>query len=532
MKEILLFITGVALFLFGMLKLSSGMQMVFSSRMRQYIRFAVKRPFYGLLIGLLSTITFQSSSATTLLAMGFVSAGLISFYQSLGVILGADIGTTFTIQLVVWKVTAISPVLLFAGIMIYFFGKQRLKTIGEMIIYFGTIFFGLSLIGDAAIPLKDNDLFIHFFRETKNPFIGFLIGLIFAALVHASAIPIGILVILGQQGLITIDNAFPILLGANVGTTATALLGSVATNINGKRSAVAHLIFKCSGALICLIFLPFFILFLKSLSSGIAQQVAFGHFFSNLLIVIIFIGLMKPFSKLVEKIIPGKEEALPLWPEFLDQTCLANPENALGCVQKELGREILLAQKMLHESLDLIHTYKPLKRQDITYIELVVDNLQTEITEYLWNISCGELSLALSKKLFAFSSFTSAIERIGDHSTNLAELAESKHRRKAFFSEAAYAELLDIGGLVKKNLVEAASIIDRKDIKKIREIIERERNVNVKIKNAVAKHTERFYEKVCRAEAGPIYIDILVNLERISDHCAMIAQLVDGFEDE
>lgn len=532
MKEILLFITGVALFLFGMLKLSSGMQMVFSSRMRQYIRFAVKKPFYGLLIGLLSTITFQSSSATTLLAMGFVSAGLISFYQSLGVILGADIGTTLTIQLVVWKVTAISPVLLFAGIMIFFFGKQRLKTIGEMIIYFGTIFFGLSLIGDAAIPLKDNELFIHFFRETKNPFIGFLIGLIFAALVHASAIPIGILVVLGQQGLITIDNAFPILLGANVGTTATALLGSVATNINGKRSAIAHLIFKCSGALICLIILPFFILFLKSLSSNIAQQVAFGHFFSNLLIVIIFIGLMKPFSKLVEKIIPGKEEALPLWPEFLDQTCLANPVNALGCVQKELGREILLAQKMFSESLDLIYTYKPLKKQDITYIELVVDNLQTEITEYLWNISCGELSLALSKKLFAFSSFTSAIERIGDHSTNLAELAESKNRRKAFFSEAAYAELRDVGGLVKENLVEAASIIDHKNIKKIRDIIERERNVNVKIKNAVAKHMERFYEKVCRAEAGPIYIDILVNLERISDHCEMIAQLVDGFEDE
>ena len=532
MKEILLFITGVALFLFGMLKLSSGMQSVFSSRIRQYIRFSVKKPVYGLLIGLLSTITFQSSSATTLLAMGFVSAGLISFYQSLGIILGADIGTTLTIQLVVWKVTAISPVLLFAGIMIYFFGKERLKTIGEMLIYFGTIFYGLSLIGDAAIPLKDNELFIYFFRETKNPLIGFLIGLVFAALVHASAIPIGILVVLGQQGLITIDNAFPILLGANVGTTATALLGSMVTDINGKRSAVAHLIFKCCGALICFLILPFFITFLKSLSSGIAQQVAFGHFFSNLLIVVVFIGLLKPFSKLVKKIIPGKEEALPLWPEFLDQKCLTSPEEALTCVKKELGREIMLAQKMLNESLNLIHTYKPQKRQDITYIELIVDNLQTEITEYLWNISCGELSPALSKKLFAFSSFTSDIERIGDHSTNLAELAESKHRRKAFFSEAAYEEFQDIGGLVSENLAEAAALIDRKDIAKIRNIFERERRVNVKIKNAVAKHLERFYEKVCRAEAGPIYIDMLVNLERISDHCKLIAQLIDGFEDE
>jgi phosphate:Na+ symporter len=166
------------------------------------------------------------------------------------------------------------------------------------------------------------------------------------------------------------------------------------------------------------------------------------------------------------------------------------------------------------------------------YIELIVDNLQTEITEYLWNISCGELSPALSKKLFAFSSFTSDIERIGDHSTNLAELAESKHRRKAFFSEAAYEEFLDIGGLVSENLAEAASLIDHKDVTKIRSIFERERRVNVKIKNAVSKHLERFYEKVCRAEAGPIYIDMLVNLERVSDHCKLIAQLVDGFEDE
>ncbi len=532
MKEILLFITGVALFLFGMLKLSSGMQTVFSSRMRHHIRFAVKNPFYGILTGLLSTIVFQSSSATTLLTMGFVSAGLISFYHSLGIILGADIGTTLTIQLVVWKVTIISPVLLFAGIMIYFFGKRRLKTIGEMIIYFGTIFYGLSLIGDAAIPLRDNELFIHFFKETRNPLIGFLMGLVFAAIVHASAIPIGVLVILGQQGLITIDNAFPILLGANVGTTATALLGSVATNVNGRRSAVAHAVFKCCGAVISLIFLPFFITFLKFLAPGIAQQIAFGHFFSNLLIVVVFIGLMRPFSKLMEKIVPGRDEALPLWPEFLDRTCLTSPEEALACVKKELGREMLLSQKMFGQSLDLLHAYKPQKRQDIMYLELVVDNLQVEITEYLWNISCGHLSLPLSKRLFAFSSFTSAIERIGDHSTNIAELAESTHLRKAFFSGAAYAEMQDIGNLVTENLTETASILAQKDISKIRSIIERERGINVKIKNAITRHTERFYEKVCLAEAGPIYIDILINLERISDHCKIIAQLVDGFEDE
>ncbi|HVN95339.1 MAG TPA: Na/Pi cotransporter family protein [Syntrophorhabdaceae bacterium] len=532
MKELLLFITGVALFLFGMLKLALSMQTAFSSRIRQYIRFSVKRPVFGVIVGLLSTITFQSSSATTLLTIGLVSAGLVSFFHSLGVILGADIGTTLTIQLIVWKITAISPVLLFAGIMTYFFGKGRAKIIGEAMLYFGMIFYGLSIITDATATLKENELFVSFFRETKNPLVGFFVGLVLAAVVHASAIPIGILVVLSQHGLITIEGALPILLGANVGTTATALLGSMVSNINGKRSAVAHLIFKCAGALICFLIFPFFVVFLKYLSSSAAQQIALSHFFVNLMITVVFIFLLRPFSNFIKKIMPGKEETLVRWPEFLEPKCLASPEKALACVKKELLREIALAQKMLREALSLVHTYLDSKKQDITYIELVVDNLQDEITKYLWHISCGDISAALTKKLFAFSSFTSDIERVGDHSTNIAELAESKHRRHAFFSEAGKEELRDIGGLVLENLADAASLIERKDLTKIRAVFERERLVDIKIKNAIQKHLERFYEKVCHAEAGPMFVDILVNLERISDHCRIMAQLVDGLDDE
>jgi phosphate:Na+ symporter len=531
MKELLLFITGVALFLFGMLKLSSGMQTAFSSRIRSYIGFAVKTPFFGLLTGLLTTIVFQSSSATTLVTIGLVNAGLISLFHSLGMILGADIGTTLTIQLIVWKITTISPVILFIGIMVYFFGKGRLKAIGEALLYFGIIFYGLSLITDATAPLKESPFFLHFFRETRNPFLGFLIGLVFAALVHASAIPIGILVVLGQHGLITIDNALPILLGANVGTTATALLGSLVGSINGKRSALAHLIFKSCGALVCLLFLPFFINLLKGLSASIAQQVAFGHFISNLLIVILFIFILKPVSHLLKKMIPGEEETLALWPEFLDVTCLTDAGTALSCVKRELTREIHLARRMLRESMALFDTYAESKRQNIMYIELVVDNLQEEITKFLWNISGGDLSPALTKKVFAFSSFTADIERMGDRSVNIAELAQSKHRLKTSFSKEADDDLRAIGGLVMENLVDATGLIERKNVETIRTIFERERRVNVKIKKAVEDHMERFYRKVCRAEAGPMYVDILVNLEHISDHCRLMAQLIDGLDD-
>jgi phosphate:Na+ symporter len=531
MNGLLLFIAGLTLFLFGMIKLSAHMQGLFSGRIRGYIRLSVKKPIYGLLLGIVSTILLQSSSATTLVTVGLVSAGLISFYHSLGIILGADIGTTLTAQLVVWKVTTVSPVIIFAGGALFFAGKEKWKSIGEAFLYFGLIFYGLSLIGDAAAPVKENELFIRFFHEARNPFVGVGIGLVFTAIVQASAIPIGILIILGQQGLISLEGALPIVLGANIGTTATAILGSMVTNVNGKRSAVSHVLFKLFGVAVCIAFLPVLLRLLKHLSPDIAQQIAFGHFALNILIALLFIFLLRPFSIFVEKIIPGSDQTLPMWPEFLDEKCLATPEDALMCVKKELEREIMLTRKMLSTSLSLVAEFKPAKQRDIAYIELVVDNVQAEITQYLWNISCSQLTPSLSKKLFAFSSIVYSIERIGDRSTNIVELAESRNKRNAFFSDAAMAELREIGSLVMKNLDETAALIEKRDEQTIQSIIDRHLQVLLVIKVATERHLVRFYEKVCRAEAGPIFVDMLVNLERISDHCLVIAEHIRNMEE-
>jgi phosphate:Na+ symporter len=531
LNALFLFAAGLTLFLFGMIKLSTLMQGLFSGKIREYIRISVKKPIYGLLLGIVSTILFQSSSATTLVTVGIVSAGLISFYHSLGIILGADIGTTLTAQLVVWKFTDISPIIVFFGGLLFFVGNGKWKSIGEIILYFGLIFYGLSLIGNATAPVKESDLFVRFFREAQNPFVGIGIGLIFTAIIQASAIPIGILIVLGQQGVISLEGAIPIVLGANIGTTATAILGSIVMNINGKRSAISHLLFKVLGVIVFLIFLPAFLYLLKKLSPDIAQQIAFGHFALNILITVIFVFLLRPFSMVVEKIIPGTDQVLPLWPEFLEEKCLATPEEALACVKKELGREIALTQKMLTTSLSLISRFKSAKQRDISYIELVVDNVQSEITQYLWNVSCAQLTPALSKRLFAFSSIVYDIERIGDRSTNIVELAESRYKRHAFFSEPAQAELKEIGDLVLLNLNDAALLIEQRDTKRIHDVFERHVQVIVAIKAATDKHLVRFYQKMCKAEAGPIFVDILVNLERISDHCFVIAEHIKGIDE-
>ncbi len=530
-QGILLFITGIAFFLFAMLKLSSGMQLVISGRLRAYLGFSVSKKTYGLLAGTLATVLFQSSSATTLLTVSMVSAGLISFYDSLCIILGADIGTSLTVQLVVWNVTSISPILIFAGGTLYFLGREKWKTAGEMILYFGLIFYGLSLVGLAVAPLKDNRTFLYLFRETRNPILGILVGLVFTGIVHASAIPIAILIILGQQGLISIDNALPIVLGANVGTTATALMGSMVTNINGKRTAIAHLLSKSIGVLICLVLLPFLATFLRQIPSGVPQQIALSHFLFNLFLAGLFVSILRPFSRFVETILPGQSRTLSIWPEYLDRQCLAHAPEALACARKELRREVLLSQEMFTASLGLITKFNEAKKRDIMYLESIVDNLQSEIVQYLWNISCLQLSADLSKKLFAFSSIVYEIERIGDRSTNLVELAESRHRRKAFFSESAYSELKLIGTLLMEDIEDTASLLEKRDEAPIRTIIERHAEVARLIKEATESHLQRFYSKVCQAEAGPIFVDMLVNLKWISDHCRTVAENIAGLRE-
>jgi phosphate:Na+ symporter len=525
------FLAGLTLFLFSMMRLSTLMQQVLSARIRQYILFSVRRPLSGMATGMLATVLFQSSSTTTLLTVGLVSAGLISFYQSLGIILGADIGTTLTAQLVVWKVTDISPLFVFLGGLLWLTGRGQWKTAGEALLYFGLIFFGLSLSAEATAPLKASPLFTTLIRQTTNPFLGVGVGLLFTAIVHASSIPVSILVILGSQGLITIESALPIIFGANIGTSVTAILGSMAASIDAKRSALSHALFKVFGAAIALALLPLFAIFLKYLSGVVPQQIALGHLIFNLLIVAVFAFLLKPFSRLMTRLVPGISDTIPLWPEFLETRCLSDTTSALLCVRKELVRELSLAKAMLARSLELIPQFREARKGDILYIEMVVDNLQLEITRYLWSVSCNDLSPALSKRLFAYSQTVYDIERIGDHATNIVDLAESRQKRHARFSEAAMEELRVISGLVTASLEETHALMERRDDRTLRRIRDRGDALQTAVNGAIEKHLERFYQKICPAEAGPIFVDILINLRRISEHCTVIAQHLAAVED-
>jgi phosphate:Na+ symporter len=531
MKEILILLTGITFFLFGMLKLSAEVQQLFTVRIRDYIKYAVKKPVYGLFVGTVSTVFFQSSSATSVLIIGMVNAGLITFYQSLAIILGSDIGTTLTVQLVVWKFTDLSPFFIISGAMLWFMGKAKWKTGGELVFYFGLIFFGLSLTSYATAPLKNHPAVIYFFQESKHPLIGIMIGALLAGAVHASAIPISILVILAQYNLVTIENALPIVFGANLGTTITALMASMVTSISGKRSAVSHLLFKSTGVLTSMAILPYFIEVLNILTVNTAQQIAFGHLIFNVIIVILFIFILTPYSRMVEKMIPGEEEVLPLWPEFLDDKHLTNSEEALNCVKKEMHREIVLAEKIFRESLILKENYQEWRRQSIGYIESVVDNLCIEIMDFLCRISHDRLSPEQSRRLFTFTAMVDDIERIADHAVRLAELSKSEYLTHSEFTKMARDELAEIERLVTENLRDAISLISCRDEKMISNVFSRESEIDKMVKVARESHLIRYYCGICHADAGPFFVETLLHLERISDLCQNVAEYVDDLHE-
>jgi phosphate:Na+ symporter len=530
MKEALIAVCGIILFLIGMIRLSSAVRKMINVRIKEYVKYAVDRPFFGLITGIVSAVLFQSSSASTALTISLVSAGLISFYSSLAIMLGADIGTTLTVQFVIWRFTEFSPLIVSIGGLLWMTRRGRLHVAGELIFYFGLIFFGLELVNQAVAPLKEIPAFIHMFTQTKSPLFGIGLGMVVTAVVQASAIPISILALLAQQDLINLENALPVVMGANIGTTVTALLAGTVANINGKRSAASQLIFKCTGVLICLLLLPYFIAVLKDLSPNTAQQIALGHLFINLVIVLVFVFALKPFASLMQKVLPGDEEALPVWPEYINSKDAANPQRALDCVQKELQRQVALVLKMFTETQGLMTDYQEVKRKNVVYIGMVVSNLRSQIVKFLLKVSARQLSPRHSRRLFVYTAMTGDIESMGTHVNALSRLAAQKAEGNVPFSDCGEEELSEIISLVDRNIKDALFLIEAVESQMIKDVFAREEEVDVKVQQARDNHLRRFYARQCQADAGPIFIEMLIHLERVSDHCNNIAEHVHGLQ--
>jgi phosphate:Na+ symporter len=524
LKELFIAISGVIFFLVGMIRLSSVVQGRVAARIKELARYAVDRPLYGLITGIVCAVAFQSSTAATVLTVGLVSAGLISFYSSLAIVLGADIGTALTVQLIVWRFTEISPLFIFTGGILWLAGKGKWETAGEMIFFFGLIFFGLDLVRQASVPLKESPAVLEFITRARNPLVGVGIGMAAAALAQASAVPIGILAVLAQQDLIPLASAVPMVLGANIGSTIAALLAGTVANVSGKRTAVSHLVFKCTGVLLCLIFLPVFIGTVERLSGSVAQQIALSHFLVNLVIVIVFIFILRPFSKLMKSLLPGEDEDLPVWPEYINRKDLADPVKALDHVSKELRRQMKLAEIMFQRATALMLCYRRGGERDISYVEMVVANLRGQIVKFLWLVSGGRLSTLLSRKIFAYTAMAGDIQSIGNHVAAIGILVAQQAQGGVKFSIYGEDDLREVLELVRANLTDASGLMDHFNVEKVKDVFRREEEVDVRVKEALENHLKRFHERQCTPQAGPIFVEMLGHLERISDLCNNIAE--------
>jgi len=523
-KEILIVTSGIILFLIGMVNLSSAVRKLIDVRIKEYIKYAVGKPLKGLITGIVSTMIFQSSSASTALTIGLVSAGLISFSNSLAIILGADIGTTLTVQLIIWRFTEISPLIISIGGLLWLSGREKWQTIGEMIFCFGLMFFGLELVSKAVEPLKNSHFLVEMFTQTQTPLVGIGMGIVVTGIVQASAIPISIMVILAQQDIVSLENAVAVVMGANIGTTITALLAGTVATKSGQRTAFSHLIFKFAGISLCFIFMPYFISILKSLSSNTAQQIALAHFLMNLVIVLSFIFVLTPFAAFMNKFLPGEDKILPVWPEYLDSKDISHPQKALDNVHKELKRQTNMVLQMYFKSIKMISNYKESEGKSLFYIDMVVKNIRKQTVRYLRKISAQNLSEQFSKKIFAYTAMTNDIESISIHVSSINRLAAQKAQKKIKFSNCGENELSEIIILVSKNFSDAFSMIDKPSDKINRDVVAREEQVDMKVKESRDNHLERFHKRLCDPDAGPIFVEMLLHLERISDLCNNVAE--------
>ncbi|MCX7856607.1 MAG: Na/Pi cotransporter family protein [Deltaproteobacteria bacterium] len=519
-----LFTGGTVLFLFSIFRLNSVIQLSIANRIKDSLKFAVKNKLNGLIFGIGITVFFQSSSATTVMIVSMVSAGLVTLSESLPIILGADIGTTLIAQLVVWKFTDFSPFVLILGLILYFSPEERWKKTGETVFYFGLLLFGFLLLSKAAEHLKESKLFTEFISSRRDPLPLFIFSLFFTIVVQSSSIPIGISIILAQKEIIDLYVAVPVVLGANLGTTFTAVLGSLVSGPDGKKCAIAHVIFKLVGVLVILPFFSFFCDILDSLSVSLPQKIAISHFLFNLFITLLFYPLINHVTELLERLIPKKGRQLPLFPEYLDKRCLINPDLSLHCVKMELERQMRLSKSMVEDAFGLLYRFEKGIGRNLRYVEFVVDNLESEIMKYLWEVSSFEMTEEQTRRLFAYTVVVHSIERIGDHALNISEIAEIKKERRTFFSDAAIRELKDIEYGVKKLLAMASTVIENPKNVAINEIRKEILLTETKIRSALGNHLERFYCKICRKEAGPLFVDVLTNTEGIIRHIRFISE--------
>jgi len=521
---------GLGLFLYGIHIMSEALQKAAGDRMRKILGMITNKAFFGLLAGAGITSIIQSSSATTVMVVGFVNAGLMTLRQSLGVILGADIGTTITAQIIAFKITHYVLPVIGIGFALHFFCKKRVpKQTGLAIFGFGVLFLGLSIMTETVRHLSNSqaakEMLISF---SRTPVLGVLAGAILTVVVQSSSATVGLTMALGIGGLIDINAAIPLLLGNNIGTCITAMLASIGTNVGARRAAVAHLLFKIVGVLLLLSILPIYKQLIVYTADNIGRQIANAHTIFNVGIAVLFLPFTGLYARLLEKIVPGKDSSLDYAPKFLEPHLLNTPSIAIEQAQKELVRMTEMVKAMVDKAMDGFFKKDIKIMHDAIKKEDAVDNLQSSITHYLVELSEKSLSSEMAEKIPALLHSVNDIERVGDISENLVELGERAIEKKLPFSDKAIKELREMYSQVTAMLEDTIKALELNDVAIAHKVWDREKRINELTEAFGNNHTSRLRDRACNIVSGIVFLDLLSNFEKIGDHLNNVADAVIG----
>jgi phosphate:Na+ symporter len=547
-------IGGLGLFLFGMKTMSEGLQKIAGDKMRKILAALTDNRFVGALVGIAVTAIIQSSSATTVMVVGFVNAGLMSLVQSIGVILGANIGTTVTAQLIAFNITqyALPAIGIGAGFKL-FARDRRWSYLGEVLLGFGLLFFGLSVMKQAFDPVKTSEEFRNIFLVIgDNPLLGVLVGAVLTIIVQSSTATIGITIALASSGIISFEASVALILGENIGTTITANLAAIGTNLTARRTALAHFLFNVVG--VCYMLLPFklFLYFVSAITPGdadfvvqsqeqaarfgvaigdkpfIARHIANTHTLFNIINTILFlplIGLLAKFSTLA---IRGQEETVETHLKYLDNRVLSTPPIALAQARSETRRMAQIAREMVDETCALLQESDLKRIPALAGKEGQTDILQKEITDFLVALSQKSITQETSREIVSMMHMVNDLERIGDHCENLWQLCRRRSNQKIVFSDIAQQEIAEISKVTRGFLAAMVKALEERDTQIFAEAERLEDAIDQLEEELRNNHIRRLNTGECTVNSGLIFIDMLHNFEKIADHSLSLAKAIVG----
>jgi phosphate:Na+ symporter len=537
-------IGGLGLFLLGMTMMSDGLQNAAGDKMRTVLSQITNNRFFAVGIGTFVTMIVQSSSATTVMLVSFVHSKLMKFRQTIGVILGAGIGTTITVQLIAFKITDYSLLFIGIGFMINFlFNSTKIKSIGKSILGFGILFFGMQIMSESMYPLRSFSPFIESIIKLENPLIGILAGTIFTALIQSSAAFIGIMIILATQGLLSLEASIPLMFGANIGTAITAFLASIKTDKEAKQVALAHSLIKIIGVLLFLFWIPQFADLVRaispksawldgdfnSLGATVPRQIANAHTIFNIVLTCLILPFTNLFGRFIERILPVKfVEEIVLKTIYLDYGMVKNSSLALSLAKKETIRMGRLVQNMTGDIIIPYLVKKTEVIEDIKKMEEEVNFLRDQINDYILKITRENLNEERVKESFQLLYTVKEFEQIADLvSTNMINRAISWCSMNYEFSPEGKSEIVDYHTRTQKQISRALAVFESVNLEKakaMKDKYKQYRNLEIELEK---QHFERLRDEVTNTiSSSKTHVELMTFLRAINGHATNIARIL------